>query len=97
MKMILHDWSDEECVKILSNIQKASPTGGRVLIVEHVVPSPEIPHLSKIVDIQMMCALTGRERMEKEYAELLEKAGLQYVQTHYPPSKAMGVVEGVKR
>jgi hypothetical protein len=97
MKMILHDWSDEECVKILSNIQKASPAGGRVLIVEHVVPGPETPHFSKLFDIHMMCALTGRERTEREYAELLEKAGLQYVQTHYPPSKSIGVSEGIKR
>jgi hypothetical protein len=97
MKMILHDWNDEECVRILSNIQKASPPGGRVLIVEHVVPGPETPHFAKLFDIHMMCALTGRERTEKEYAQLLEKAGLQYVQTHYPPSKTIGVIEGVKR
>jgi hypothetical protein len=97
MKMILHDWNDEECVKILSNIQKASPAGGRVLIVEHVVPGPETPHFAKLFDVHMMCALTGRERTEKEYAGLLEKAGLQYVQTHYPPSKAIGIVEGIKR
>ena len=97
MKMILHDWNDEECVKILSNIQEASPAGGRVLIIEHVVPGPETPHFSKLFDIHMMCALTGRERTEKEYAALLEKAGLQYVQTHYPPSKSIGVVEGIKQ
>lgn len=97
MKMILHDWNDEECVKILSNIQKAAPAGGRVLVVEHVVPGPEVPHFSKLFDIHMMCALTGRERTEKEYAELLKNAGLQYVQTHYPLSKTIGVIEGVKR
>jgi hypothetical protein len=96
MKMILHDWSDEECVKILSNIQKASPANGRILIVEHVVPGPEVPHFSKLFDIHMMCALTGRERTEKEYAGLLEKSGLQYVQTHYPQSKTIGVIEGIK-
>jgi hypothetical protein len=97
MKMILHDWNDDECVRILSNIHKAAPAGGRVFIAEHVVPGPEIPHFSKLFDIHMMCALTGRERTEKEYAELLKKAGLQYVQTHYPPSRAIGVIEGVKR
>jgi len=96
MKMILHDWNDEECVKILSNIQEASPANGQVLIVEHVVPGPENPHFSKLFDIHMMCALTGRERTEKEYAGLLEKAGLQYVQTHYPQSKTIGVIEGAK-
>ena len=97
MKMILHDWSDDECVKILSNIEQAAPAGGRILIVEHVVPGPEVPHFSKLFDIHMMCALTGRERTEKEYAELLKKAGLQYAQTHYPPSRTIGVIEGVKR
>jgi len=97
MKMILHDWNDEECIKILSNIQKASPANGRVLIVEHVVPGQEVPHFSKLFDIHMMCALTGRERTEKEYAGLLEKTGLQYVQTHYPQSKTIGVIEGIKR
>ena len=97
MKMILHDWSDDECVKILSNIQKAAPAGGRVFIVEHVVPGPEVPHFSKLFDIHMMCALTGRERTEKEYASLLEKAGLVFVRTHYPQSKSIGVIEGVKR
>jgi hypothetical protein len=97
MKMILHDWNDEECVKILSNIQKVSPPGGRVLIVEHVVPGPETPHFSKLFDIHMMCALTGRERTEKEYASLLERAGLSYVQTHYPASRTIGVIEGAKQ
>ena len=97
MKMILHDWSDEECVTILSNIQRAAPTGARVLIVEHIVPGPETPHFSKLFDIHMMCALTGRERTESEYADLLRKAGLAYLQTRYPPSKSIGVVEGIKR
>jgi hypothetical protein len=97
MKMILHDWSDEECVKILSNIQKAAPNGARVLVVEHVVPGPETPHFAKLFDIHMMCALTGRERTEEEYADLLHKAGLEYVKTHYPPSRAIGVIEGIKR
>ena len=97
MKMILHDWNDEECVKILSNIQKASPAGGRVLVVEHVVPGSETSHFSKLFDIHMMCALTGRERTEKEYAALLEKAGFRYVQTHYPASKSIGVVEGIRQ
>jgi hypothetical protein len=96
MKMILHDWNDKECVQILSNIQKAAPAGGRVLVVEHVVPGPQTPHFAKLFDIHMMCALTGRERTEKEYADLMEKAGLRYVQTHYPQSKTIGVIEGIK-
>ena len=94
--MILHDWSDGECVKILSNIQRAALEGAKVFIVEHIVPGPETPHFSKLFDIHMMCALTGRERTEKEYADLLQKAGLAYARTLYPPTKSIGVIEGIK-
>ena len=80
----------------MSNIQKASAPGGRVFVVEHVVPGPETSHFSKLFDIHMMCALTGRERTEKEYGSLLESAGLRYIQTHFPQSRTIGVIEGTK-
>lgn len=97
MKMILHDWNDEECVRILSNVHKAAPIDGKVLIAEQVVQGPESPHFSKLFDIHMMCALSGRERTDEEYANLLEKAGFRFVNTHYPESKFLGVIEGVKQ
>ncbi|HSB57306.1 MAG TPA: methyltransferase [Nitrosopumilaceae archaeon] len=96
MKMILHDWNDDECVKILSNIQRAAPKGGRLFIVEHIVPGPDVPHFSKLFDIHMLCALTGRERTEKEFPSLLEQAGFRHVRTHYPQSKTIGVIEAIK-
>jgi predicted transcriptional regulator len=40
MKMILHDWNDEECIKILSNIYRSSPDHSRLFIAEHLVPVP---------------------------------------------------------
>ena len=47
MKMILHNWSEEECVEILSNIYGSSPRHTRFFIAEHLVPSPNIPHFFK--------------------------------------------------
>ena len=44
----------------------------------------------------MLVVLTGRERTPAEYAGLLERAGWQYLQTWYPASRMMGIVEGVK-
>lgn len=96
MKMILHDWDDEECLRILSSIHKSSATKTRLFIVEHVVPGPETPHFSKLFDIHMLCALTGRERTEEEYLALLKQAGFKHVRTHFPPSKTMGVIEAIK-
>jgi hypothetical protein len=97
MKMILHDWNDDECVKILSNIHKScSSQDGRVFIVEYLITEPEKPHFSKLFDIHMMCWGTGRERTVKEYSTLLEKSGWKYVQTFYPQSGLIGVIEGAK-
>ena len=96
MKLILHDWNDDECIQILANQRKAATSGGRVFIVEHVIPDPATPHFAKLFDIHMMCWGTGRERTEEEYATLLEKAGWKYVTTWFPPSRAIGVVEGAK-
>jgi hypothetical protein len=44
----------------------------------------------------MMCALTGKERTENEYADLFRQAGLKIVQTHYPSSRLIGVIEATK-
>jgi hypothetical protein len=94
--MILHDWSDEECVKILSNIYRQVHNVGTVFIAEHMVPDPEKPHFSKLFDIHMMCASSGRERTAEEYAGLLNKAGWRYSKTLHSHSGLMGIVEGNK-
>jgi len=96
MKMILHDWSDDECVKILSNIHRSSPNEGKVFIVEHLIPVPEIPHFSKFFDIHMMCVASGRERTIEEYTILLERSGWKHANTFHPRSGLMGVIEGKK-
>ena len=96
MKMILHDWNDEECVKILSNIHKSASDKSKIFIIEHVVPDPTTPHFSKLFDIHMMCATTGRERTIEDYKSILNQSGWKYIQTYYLKSKMIGVIEGIK-
>jgi hypothetical protein len=96
LKHILHDWSDTECVQILTNIYRAAPTHARAFVAEFVVPGADTPHFAKLFDIHMMCMLTGRERTEEEYAALFHEAGWHYVGTRYPASKLLGVVEAAK-
>ena len=95
LKMILHDWNDAECIKILSNIRKAATGPARVFIVEHVVPEHDVPHFSKLFDIHMMCWGTGQERTEAQYASLLERAGWKPTGSYYPANRQMGVITGV--
>jgi predicted transcriptional regulator len=96
MKMIFHDWNDEECIKILSNVNKSASDKSKVFIIEHIVPDPTTPHFSKLFDIHMMCATSGRERTKEEYESILNQSGWRYIQTHYPSSKRIGVIEGTK-
>lgn len=71
MKLILHDWNDEECVKILSNANRVSLEGSRIFIIEHLIPDPQSPHFSKLFDMHMICWGSGRERTIEEYSALL--------------------------
>jgi len=96
LKLILHDWNDDECVAILENVLRDSNDGARVFIVEHLITDHATPHFSKFFDIHMMCWGTGRERSSDEYAALLERAGWRHAETWYPDSRMMGLVEGAK-
>ena len=75
MRHILHDWTDDLCVRILSNIRKVIPAGGRLLIIEAVVPEGNEPSMSKLFDMFMMIFPDGRERTEAEYRKLLAASG----------------------
>ncbi|MGH6873386.1 MAG: methyltransferase [Aestuariivirgaceae bacterium] len=78
LKYILHDWSDADCVRILRNCQEAMVPGGRVLVIEHVIPDHSGPDFSRFLDIHMLVLTSGgRERNRKEFTELLAAAGLQ--------------------
>jgi hypothetical protein len=94
MKLILHDWNDDECVKILRAIRAAAPEGGRLFVLEHLITEPGTPHFAKLFDIHMMCWGTGRERSAAEYGALLERAGWEYRRTWHPSTGMLGIVEG---
>jgi len=94
LKMILHDWNDDECVAILANIRRAGAAPARVFIMEHIVPGPDEAHFAKLFDIHMMCWGTGRERTAAEYAALLRRAGWRHAGSHHAPGGVMGVIEG---
>ena len=54
LKMILHDWNESECKRILQTIRRRAKPGGRIFNVEHIVPGPSESHFSKLFDIHMI-------------------------------------------
>ena len=75
LKHVLHDWNEEECLRILSTIRRAASARTRLFICEWIVPEPDTPHFSKIVDIHMLCISTGRQRTIAEFNRLLTASG----------------------
>jgi SAM-dependent methyltransferase len=77
MKTIIHDWHDEDALKILNQVRKAIKPDGFLLLFETVVPEPNAKHLAKLLDLEMLVTAGGQERTRDEYTELLKKAGFR--------------------
>lgn len=89
MKWIIHDWDDERAITILKNVRNEVPRNGRIIIVDCVVPENNDPDFSKFFDLNMMVMTGGKERTEKEFAQLLSAAGFKLrrvIPTNVPTS-----------
>jgi hypothetical protein len=96
LKHIIHDWSEAQCVTLLSIIARAMASRGRVFVIETVMPESPEAHPAKFMDVNMLAMTEGGcERTEKEYASLFRKAGLKMVQVHPTPSP-VSVIEARK-
>ena len=78
MKHIIHDWDDENCLRILRNCRAAMPDHAKLLVCERMIPPDDGPSLAKTMDLVMLVLTDGgRERTEQEFQELFARAGLR--------------------
>ncbi|ESQ29063.1 hypothetical protein EUTSA_v10023537mg [Eutrema salsugineum] len=81
MKWILHDWTDEDCVKILKNCLQSLSKRGKVIIVDMIIPEkPKIKDLSSNIvfgmDMTMLTQLSGgKERSFSQIKTLASDSG----------------------
>ncbi|TVU13520.1 hypothetical protein EJB05_40646 [Eragrostis curvula] len=81
LKNILHDWGDEDCIKILQRCKEAIPArnaGGKVIIIDLVIGSNQgnrkISEMEATQNMFMMY-INGMERGENEWKMIFSKAG----------------------
>ncbi|MFI0901275.1 methyltransferase [Streptomyces sp. NPDC020983] len=89
LKNVLHNWPDEEVALILRNVRRAIAPGGRLLIIELIIPEGNGSHPGKLSDLDMLLLVGGRERTEAESRTLLANAGFRLdrvIQTASPLS-----------
>ena len=93
MKYIIHDWNDSESQKILRNCRNGVNSGGRLLVIDQVVPPGNDPVPAKLMDLAMLVYITGKERTEREWRDLFAASGWRLTRI-VPTSTEMCVIEG---
>lgn len=93
LRHIIHDWSDEDSLRILKNCRKAVPTHGRLLIVETVIPAGNDPSPAKVMDMMMLIYPGGMERTKDEYSLLFQASGFELTRI-VPTATPVSVIEG---
>jgi SAM-dependent methyltransferase len=86
LQRCLHNWNDEKAAEILRTVRAALPTGGRLVLLEKIIPSGPGPSPAKLYDLLMLTMVEGRNRTEAEYRALAEKAGFRVTAVHPTPA-----------
>ncbi|KAK7312837.1 hypothetical protein VNO77_37016 [Canavalia gladiata] len=94
LKWILHDWNDEQCLKILKNCKEAMKRKGKEqkviaidMVMENGTEDDESAETKLLIDSVVMVFYPGKERNEKQWAKLIFSAGF----SDYKITPALGL------
>lgn len=94
MKQIIKDWSDEQCVQLLTRCRQAMRHDGRVLVAEVVLLPGRGTSIQKFIDLQLMILSPGQERTESQYRNIFEAAGFTLAKI-VPTASPYSILEGI--
>ena len=96
VKRVLMDWGDEQAIRILHNCAQAIQTGGRVLVIEMLLPPGNDPSPARAFDVLMLLAQPkgARIRTEAEFRDLFSAAELRLTRV-IPTASPNSILEGV--
>jgi hypothetical protein len=95
LAQILHDWDDADATRILRAIRAAAAEGARLLVLEQLVPEGPEPSPVKLLDLQMLVLLGGRERTAAEFETLLAGAGWRLAARRDGPRSSLLEAEAI--
>ena len=75
LSRVLHDWDDAEALQILRHARAALPRGGRLYVVEMLIPDESVA--GALCDLHLLMATGGRERSAEHFGRLLSAAGFE--------------------
>ncbi|MEM9243189.1 MAG: methyltransferase [Pseudomonadota bacterium] len=78
LKRVIHDWDDQQCVQILSNVSKVIAKTGKVIIAETVTDFEQDNPFVDITEIFVFCLMgSGKERTKAQFAALAKASGFK--------------------
>lgn len=92
LKSVIHDWPDNDAVRILRNVRDAAQTGSHLLLIEFVVPEHHREFVGNWLDLEMLLALDARERSAAEFERVFDRAGYR-LQRVVPTASPFSVLE----
>jgi hypothetical protein len=81
LKAVLHDWEDDDALRILRSCRAAMAPAAVLLVVERDLGAPNEHPDAKLSDLNMMVGAGGRERTRDEFATLLAAGGFELAST----------------
>jgi hypothetical protein len=78
LKSILHDWNDQDAIRILKVLCDSMSSTSKLMVIERLIPeSPRQDPTTIWLDLHMLCITGGQERTLQEYHRLFREAGLR--------------------
>lgn len=74
---IIHNWDDNNAIRILNNCHKAMTKPGKLILIESLINDKNQFDVTKWMDLNMLVSTNGRERNENEYKMLLKRANFR--------------------
>ena len=81
---VLHDWPDDDAVRILTRAREAMPESGALYVVEMVLDDDT--GAGGLLDLNMLIVAGGAERSEEQFRHLLGSAGFELLEVVPTPS-----------
>lgn len=94
MSRVLHDWDDDEALRLLRHARAALPSGGRLFVIEMLMPEDGVA--GSLCDLHLLVATGGRERTEAELTALLERADFALERVSHLPALPSVIVGGAR-
>ena len=81
---VLHDWPDEDAVRILRRAREAMPESGTLYVVEMVLDT--VSGRGGLLDLHMLVVAEGAERTEEQFRQLMDRTGFEMLDVTRTPS-----------